>query len=135
MIMISKFLFNFSNFYVMVFFFTKLLTLGILFSTAVSSVFVAKVLTSGILFSNSVSFVFLTRSLTSGIFFSISDLSVSYLNFKTNALVLILFTLATNLLYTVFLQHHFLLHHLVYLNQQEQALIYRYPIYLLLFLN
>ena len=54
--------------------------------------------------------------------------SVSYLVFKTNPLVSILFTLATNLSY-------FLLHHLVYLNQQEQVLIFQYLIYQLQFLN
>ena len=69
MITISKFLFNFSNFSVIAYFLTKLLTVGTLFSTVVNAFVVAKLLTSGILFSNSVSFVFLTRSLTSGIFF------------------------------------------------------------------
>ena len=62
---------------------TKLLTPGILFSTAVNAVYFAKLLTSGILFSNSVSFVFLTKS---EIFFSNSVLSVWYLVFKANAL-------------------------------------------------
>ena len=57
---------------------TKLPILHILFSTAVNAVFVVKLLASGIFFSNSV-------------------LSVQYLVFKTNALVSILFTLATNL--------------------------------------
>ena len=72
MIMISKFLFNFSNFCVIVcFFLTKLLTLGMLFSTAVNAIFVAKLLTSGILFSNSVRFDFLTKSITLGFFFPI----------------------------------------------------------------
>ena len=43
MIMISKFLFNFSNFYVITcFFLTMLLVLGILSSTAVNVAFVAK---------------------------------------------------------------------------------------------
>ena len=56
--MINKFLFKLTNFGVIVFFLTKVLTLGILFSTAVNAVFVAKLLTSGILFSNSVSVVF-----------------------------------------------------------------------------
>ena len=51
--------------------------------------------------------VFLTRPLVSGILFSNSDLSVSYLVFKTNPLVSILFTLATNLLYTSFLTTSF----------------------------
>ena len=73
--MISKFLFRLTNFWLQSVFITKLLTQGILFSTAVNAVFVAKLLTSGILFSNSVSFAFLTRLLTSGIFFSNSVLS------------------------------------------------------------
>ena len=59
-------------------FLTKLLTLGILFLTAVNAVFVAKLLTSGILFSNSVSFIFLIKSVTSGICFSSSVLPVLY---------------------------------------------------------
>ena len=54
MIMIIKFIFNISNFSIIVLFLTKLLMLGILFSTAVNAVFVAKLLVSGILFSNSV---------------------------------------------------------------------------------
>ena len=62
MIIISKFLFKLTNFCVIVCFLTKLLTLGILFSTAVNAVFVAELLTSGILFSTPVSFVFLTKS-------------------------------------------------------------------------
>ena len=48
---------------------------------------------SGILFSDSVSFAFLTKSVTSGILFFNSNLSV----FKTNPLVSMLFTLATDL--------------------------------------
>ena len=80
---------------------TKLLALGISFSTVVKVVFVAKLLISGILFSNSTSFVFLTRLLVSGILFSNSVLSVFYLVFNTKSLVLILSTFATNLSYTV----------------------------------
>ena len=45
-------------------FLTRLLTSGILFSTAVKAVLVAKPLTSGSLFSNSVNFVSLTKSIT-----------------------------------------------------------------------
>ena len=70
--------------------------LDILFSTAVNAVFVAKILISGIFFSYSVSFASLTKSVTLGILFSNSDLSVSYLVFKTKPLVSILFTLPTN---------------------------------------
>ena len=62
--------------------------------------------------------VFLARSLVSGIFlsahsfFSKSDLSVSYLVFKTNLVASMLFTLATNLSFTVFLTTSFLLYYL-----------------------
>ena len=49
MIMIIKFIFNFCNFSVIIYFLTKLLTLGILFSTVVNAVFVTKLLISGIL--------------------------------------------------------------------------------------
>ena len=79
------------------FFLTKLLTSSVLFSTAANAVFVAKPLISGILFSYSVSFVSLTKSVTSGIFCSSSVLSLYYLVFKTNVLLSILFTFATNL--------------------------------------
>ena len=49
MITISNFLFNFINFCVIVgFFLTKLLTLGILFSTALREVLVAKLVILGI---------------------------------------------------------------------------------------
>ena len=125
-IIISKFFFNLSNFCGIICFLTKLLTLGILFFTAVNAVFVAKLLTSGILFPNSVSFIFSTKSVTLGIFFSNSVLSVWYLVFKTNAPVSILFTFAANLSYTVFFkQHHFLLHHSIYSNQQDLVLIFQ----------
>ena len=84
-------------------FLTEPLISGILFSTTVNAAFVAKPLIFGILPSISVILalqsVFLTRPLVSGILFSNSFLSVSYLVFKTNAL---LFTLAINLSYTVF---------------------------------
>ena len=137
--MISKFLFNFSNFCVIICFFTKLLILGILFSTVVNAAFVAKPLMLGILPSISVILVlqsvFLTRPLVSGILFYNLVLSASYLVFNTNALVSILFTLATNLSHTVFLTTLFLLHQLVYLNQQEQILSYQYLICLSQFLD
>ena len=50
---------------------------------------------------------FLTKSVTLGILISNSDLSVSYLVFKTNPLVLILSTLSPKLLYTSFLTTSF----------------------------
>ena len=48
MIMISNFYFSFISFYVIVIFLTKLLTLGILFSTAVKEIVVAKLIILGI---------------------------------------------------------------------------------------
>ena len=56
MIMVSKFLFKVTDFCVIICFLTKLLTLGILLSTAGNADFVAKPLTSTILFSNSMCF-------------------------------------------------------------------------------
>ena len=99
MIMISRFLFNFTNACVIVcfFFFTKLLILGILFSTAVNVAFVVKPLILGILPSISVILALqsnlLTSPLVSGILCSISDSSVLYLVFKTNLLVSIFLVL------------------------------------------
>ena len=85
MIMVIKFIFDFCNFGVIVCFLTKLLTVGILFSTAVNAVFVSKPLTSRILPSISAILasqsVFLTRPPVLGIASSNSDLSVSYLDF------------------------------------------------------
>ena len=107
--MISKFLFKLSNFCIIIFFLTKLLILGILFSIPVNAAFVAKPLILGILtlYFSHFRIVFLTRPLVSGILFSNSALSVSYLVFKTNALVSIPFTLATNLSDKVFLTTSF----------------------------
>ena len=86
---------------------TNLLTVSILFSTVVNAVFVAKSLILGIFFSNSVSFAFLTKSVIIGIFIYNSVLSVLYLVFNTKSLVSILFTLATNSSYVVFLTTSF----------------------------
>ena len=97
---------------------TRLLTLGILFSTAVNAELVDKPVILAVLPSASVILalqsVFAARSLVSGIFlsallsfFSNSDLSLSYAIFKTNPVVSMLFTLATNLSYTVFLTTSF----------------------------
>ena len=108
MILISNFLFNICYFCVIVCFLTKLLTSGILFSTAVNAELVAKLAILGILFSTSVILefksVFLAKSLLSRvflfvslIFFSKSYLSVSYVVFKTNRVVSVLSTFATNL--------------------------------------
>ena len=93
-------------------FVTRLVISGILFSTVVNDELVARPLifvTPGILFSTAVKADFLTNSLTSGIFFSIlsilsskSDPSFSYLVLETKFLLSILFTLLTNLSYSVF---------------------------------
>ena len=77
MIMVSKFIFDFCNFSIIICFLTKLLTISILFSTVVNALFAGKLLISGILLPNSV--FFLTKSVTLGILFSNSDLSVSNL--------------------------------------------------------
>ena len=106
MIMITNLLFNSTNFCIIICFLTRLLTLGILFSTAVNAELVAKPVMLGILLSVSVILefksAFLARSLVSGIFLSISliffsksDFSVSYLVFKTNPVVSMLSTFAT----------------------------------------
>ena len=97
---------------------TKLLTSGILILTAVDAALVTKPVLLGILpcISLSLAFrsVFLTNPLVSGIFFSASlimfsksDLSVSYLVFKTKPVVSILFTFETNFLYAAFLTTSF----------------------------
>ena len=115
--MIINLIFNFTIFCIIIFF-TKLLTSGISFSTAVSHELVAKPVILGILFSISVisafKSVFLTRSLVSGIFlsaslifFSKSDLSESYVVFKTNLVLSMLFTFATNFPHVVFLTTSF----------------------------
>ena len=51
MFMISNFILNFTNLCVISVFLTKLLVLGILFSTVVDAVFVARLLILGTLFS------------------------------------------------------------------------------------
>ena len=91
---------------------TKLLTSGILFSTAFNAELLAKLVILGILFSISVTLAirsaFLARSLLSGIFksassifFCKSDLSVSFVVFKTNPVISMVFTFSTSLSYTV----------------------------------
>ena len=75
MIMISNFLFNFINFYVTVTFFTKLLTLGILFLTALRAFLVAKwvilVISSLISFTLALRVVLVAKLVMSGILCSI----------------------------------------------------------------
>ena len=92
---------------------TKLLTLGILFSTALRAVLVAKLVILGI--SPLTSFILALRVVL------VAKLVIS------GILSSIFFILA---LCTSFLTTSFLLHHLVYLNQQEQVLIYQHLFYL-----
>ena len=117
----SNFIFNFINFFVIVFvilFLTILLTPGILFSTAVKVVVVAKVVILSILFSTSFILVF--------------RVALGAKLVISGTLPSIFFILV---LYTSFLTTSFLLRHLVYLNQQEQVLIYQHLIYLVYFSN
>ena len=130
MIMISKLFSKLLDFCVIVLFLIKQLTLGILFSTAVNTDFVVKPLISGILFSNSVSFIFLTKSVTSGFFFLI--LLCLFDIWFSKQMHQYQFYLLFQLIYHIqfFQQHHFLLHHSIYSNQQEltvtcQCLIYQ----------
>ena len=118
MIVIINFIFNFTNVCIVICLFTKLLTSGILFSTAVNSELVAKQVMLGILPFISVTLVlksvFLTKLLISDIFLSIllilsskSDPSFSYLFFLTQFVVSILSTFVTYLLYSFFLATSF----------------------------
>ena len=119
MIMISSnFIFNLTDIYLIgsFFFFTKLLTLDVLFSTEVRTVVVAKLVMLGISFLTSfilaLTVVLLAKFVIPGILSSI----------------FLILSLYTSFLTTFF-------HHLVYLNQQEQLLIYQHLIYILYFLN
>ena len=95
MIMIINLIFNFTNFFIVICLFTKLLTSGILFSTAVNAELVPKPVILGILPSVSVILtlksVFLARLLASRIFLSPSLIffSTNFAN-STNFLLLLL---------------------------------------------
>ena len=71
MIIIIQFIFNVSNFSIVVCFFLTKLLMSVLFSTVVNAVFVAKLLILGILFSTTVKSDFLAISDVLGILFSI----------------------------------------------------------------
>ena len=115
--MITNLTFNLTNFCITICLLYYTTNTGILFSTAVNAKLVAKPVILGILSSTSVILafksVFLASSLVKNflsaslIFFSKSDLSVSYVVFKTNSVVSMLFTLANDLLYSVFLTTSF----------------------------
>ena len=118
-----------------------LLWLGILFSAAVKTVVVAKLVTLGILFLTS--FILALRA---AVVAKLVILGISFLTLFILALrvVLVAKLLISGILssislilalYKSFLTTSFLLHHLVYLNQKEQELIYQHLIYLLCFSN
>ena len=87
MIMISNFLFNFISFCVIVSFLTKLLTLGILFSTAVRALLVAKLVILGIssltLFILALREALVAKLVISGVFSSIFLILAVYRSFLT----------------------------------------------------
>ena len=117
----SYFIFNSTNLCVIVTFLTKLWTLGISFSTAVRAVVVvvAKLAILGI------------SPLTSFILALKEALVANFVISGTFSTLFLILALHTSLLTTPF----FLLHNLLYLNQQEQVLIYQHVIYLLYFSN
>ena len=119
-------------------FLTKLLTLCILFSTPVRAVVVvAKLVILGILFLTS--FILALRAVV--IVAKLVILGISFLaSFILALRVVLVASLVSGILssifvvlalYTSFLTISFLLHHLVYLNQQKQVLVYQHLIYLL----
>ena len=137
----SNFIFNFTNFYVIVSFLTKLLTLGILFPTAVRAVVVAKLVILGI--SPLTPFILALRETLVAKFVILSILPLtSFILELREVLVdkLIISGILSSIflilaLYTSFFTTSFFTASLVYLNQQEQVLIYQHLIYLLYFSN
>ena len=99
-------------------FLTKLLTLGILLSTTLRETLVAKLVILGISpltsFILALRVVLVAKFVILGILYSIFYVSITYIFFN-------------NII--------FLLYYLVYLNQQEQVLIYQHLVYLLYFPN
>ena len=143
MIMISSnFIFSFTNFCVIVsFFVTKLPTIGVLYSTTVRAVVLATLVRLGI--SPLISFVLALRGalVAKLVILGISPLNSFILPLR-EALVakLVISGILSSIvlivtLYRSFLTTSFLLHQLLYLNQQEQVLIHQHLIYLLYFLN
>ena len=89
MIMISNFLFNFINFCALVSFLTDVLTLGILFSTALRAVLVAKLVILGISpltsFILALRVVLVAKLVISGILSSIFFILALYTSFLTTS--------------------------------------------------
>ena len=120
---------------------TKLLTLGILFSLTVRTLVAAKLVILGISLLASFILALSEPLLAKLVILGISHLTSFILALRvvlvamlviSGILSSIFFILA---LYTSFLATSFLLHRLVYSNQQEQVLIYQHLIYLLYFIN
>ena len=108
-----------------------LLWTNILFSTAVRTVAVlAKLIILGMLLLTSI-----MLALRAAVVAKLVILGILFLNpFILVLRVLLVTKLVISYHYIhLFEQHHYLLHHLVYLNQQEQVLIYQHLIYLLYF--
>ena len=92
MIMISNLLLNLINVCVIVSFLTKLLTLGILFSTAVREVLVAKLVL--LVLSPLTSFILALREVSTGTGINLSTSNLSTLLFKLHKLVGTFFNLS-----------------------------------------
>ena len=137
----SNFIFNFTNFYVIVSFLTKLLTLGILFPTAVRAVVVAKLVILGI--SPLTPFTLALRETLVPKFVILGILPLTSFILELREVLVAKLVISGILssiflilaLYTSFFTTSIFTASLVYLNQQEQVLIYQYLIYLLYFSN
>ena len=135
MIIISNnFIFNFTNFCIKVSFLTKLLTLGIIFSTAVRTVVVATLVILGILLLRAAvvaKLVILDVSFLSSFILALRAAVIAKLVISgiLTSMFLIL------ILYASFLITSFFIASLSFLYQQKQILIYQHLIYLPYFLN
>ena len=138
----SNFILNFTNFYVIVSFLTRLLTLGILFPTAVRAVVVvAKLVILGIspltLFTLALRETLVAKFVILGILpltsFILELREVLVAKLVISGILSSIFLILA--LYTSFFTTSIFTASLVYLNQQEQVLIYQYLIYLLYFSN
>ena len=121
----------------------KLLTWGILFATAVRVVVVvvvAKIVILGILLFNHIYFILRAELVAKLVILGISPLTTFILGSRVTLVAkLVISSISSSIslilaLYSVFLTS-FLLHHLVFLNRQEQVLIYQHLVDLLYFSN
>ena len=123
--MINNFLFNFISFCIIVNFLTKLLLLGILFSTAVRAVVVAKLLILGIFhvttFILALRVALVAKLVISGILSSIFSIIALYTSFLMTSFFTALLSLlkSTGVVITFPISNFYLLHFLNCLNHQE----------------